>query len=814
MQSHLTRQVFRQILQNEPITHLQCYSRSILRRYRRQQPTLRLSKTSSRPLFGFSRKPPRELKPTDLDQGHEQLIELCNLLAIKARPPPAHKITKAFRDFFYAKADSKSPLEDHQFQHAITAFKHLQTHTGDGSAELTAEDLQTALKALTRRKPQQRPESRAELSRLLFEELRLREEKTSSNNDSIVYERLVLAPYVRILSQSGNTGKARELVEDHWKRSLKKDSVTLWYHLLRGFARESKEEEILRTIDLMRANEVAFDVDAHQALTLAYIRLGDLASTKRWYLQPIDNGATPSARLNVMVLKLCINEKDFQWGQGIFTKILDQNLDKDAWDVIFQWASAKGKGVDEVERMMKVMIETTAKSGNTIRPDIYTINELIDLANKMHDSYTAERYVALAHKWKIALNAQTWLLQLDYRINIGDLDGARHAYKDLQSYEVSGDKDVPFVNKLILALCSAKTQDYDAIMGLVEDLTERKARFDPATVSALCLLHLRRKELHDVIDLLQTHAFHYDIEERASVRDTFVDFCLDRDNSTALAWDAYTISRQIFTETERGTRTKLMNEFFARKRSDMATHVFGHMRQSPFPQKRPTADTYAQCLEGIAQQADTNSMEIVHNMLKLDSEVEPDTRLHNALMMAYSACGQYDRSLDFWDDIVYSREGPTYDSIRIALRACQLTPFGERRARDIWRRLQRFEIEINKEIYENYVAALAGQGLIVESAELLDKMEQEVGHKPDAVSLGVCYNASPGSVKKAQVEEWIKANYPSIWDELESMGRMRPRGRDEIFNVDSVARDAALASEAALKVDPEDDEEDEVEKWI
>ena len=51
-------------------------------------------------------------------------------------------------------------------------------------------------------------------------------------------------------------------------------------------------------------------------------------------------------------------------------------------------------------------------------------------------------------------------------------------------------------------------------------------------------------------------------------------------------------------------------------------------------------------------------------------------------------------------------------------------------------------------------------------------------------SLGVLYNASPGSVKKAQVEEWIKANYPSTWDELESMGRMRPRGRDEIFIVD------------------------------
>ena len=112
------------------------------------------------------------------------------------------------------------------------------------------------------------------------------------------------------------------------------------------------------------------------------------------------------------------------------------------------------------------------------------------------------------------------------------------------------------------------------------------------------------------------------------------------------------------------------------------------------------------------------------------------------------------------------------------------------------------------------------------------------------LSLGILYNASPGSVKKAQVEEWIKANYPGAWEELENMGRMRPSGRDEIFLVDryvdipkspywlfdhyrivieehvgwlltsaSLTREAALASEAALKTKLQDEEENEAEKW-
>lgn len=734
MQSNLTRHVFRQIICNEPISHLQFYRYSVLRRHRRRCLAPSLSKAPSRPFFGFSRKPHRESKTTDLDQGYQELIELANSLAVKARPPPTSTIATAFKKFFIAKVASKAPLEDHQMRYALVAYKHLQSKLDDEASWLSVEDLQTALKALIRRKDKHQPESRAELAGLIFEELRSRKEEIIGEDDSSAYQRFVLEPYVRILAQSGDADKARVLAEEYLESDPEKDSKALWHHILRGYARERNDEQILRSIDMMRARGIPFDIGAHQAVTFAYVREDDLVSTKRWYVHPIDGSEAPASRTSAMVLKLCANHKDFEWGQNIFTRILDQNPDKDSWDVIFQWAAAKGKGVDEIERMMTVMVETNMKAEDEARPDIYTMNGLIELANNMNDPYTAERFVGLAHKWRLPLNARTYVLQLDYRIKIGDLDGARRVYKDLQGHEISGDRDIPMVNKLILALCNASKQDPEAIMALVEDLTERKARFEPATVSALCILHLKRNELHDVIDLLQTHAFHYDLDERALVRDMLVGFCLDRSNSTASAWDAYTISRQIFDETDREIRTKLMNEFFARKRSDMATHVFGHMRQSPLGHKRPTTETYAQCIEGIAKNLDINSLEIVHNMLKLDLEVEPDTRLHNALMMAYLACGEPERSLEFWDNIVYSREGPTYDSICVALRACQRTPFGERRARDIWQRLQKFEIEVTKEIYAAYVAALAGQNLIAESMELLGKMEKEVGCAPDTVT--------------------------------------------------------------------------------
>ena len=365
------------------------------------------------------------------------------------------------------------------------------------------------------------------------------------------------------------------------------------------------------------------------------------------------------------------------------------------------------------------------------QPDVETINGLINVAIEANDPYTAERYMALAQKWKIPLNGRTFLLQFDYRMKNGDIDGARSAYTNLQAHERSEEEDIHILNKLIIALCEVKRPDYALIMRYAEDLTERNARFEPRTVSALCRIHLAQNELHDVLDLLQTHTFHYDMKERTSVREVFVEFCLDRSNSASQAWDVYSIAQEVFSEMDVNTRLSLMNEFFARKRSDMAIHVFGHLRQQPIKRGRPNAEAYTQCFEGIAKNKDYDSLEIVYNMLKLDSEVEPNTRVYNALMLAYIACGESYQGLEFWDDIQYSREGPTYSSICIALSACERSPHGDRHAREIWSKLQKFEIEVNKDIYDAYIGALAAHGLLKEALSLVSKMQDETGCSPD-----------------------------------------------------------------------------------
>ena len=736
MRSQLTRQVFRQILNNElHVHHRCCYGAHSYDHFRRI--TLRAPHHAlKRNLFGFSRKPPRETKEPDLDPGFGTMLELTKMLRMQTRPPPAAALAKAFSDFFWDRQKAPTPMEEYQTKNAMTTFKYLQGNYKEVAGfGLSTEDLQRALIALIYLPQVGESTAHNQLARLLFAEVRKRRDSSLDAQDPKgPFGQKDLLPFIHVLTLTGDSIDARNLLEEYWLSDLEQGGRSPWHRILKGFAKENNDGELFNTVAIMETHGVPFDAEAHQAVTFYYAQKGDVEAVKKWYKHPISRGGTPLDHTNEFVLKFCISHDELEWGNAILKSILAKTPSKKSWNVVFQWAAANGKGVDEIERMMHVMVRRNEERGSKARPDIETINCLVELANLENDPYTAERYITLGQKWNFQPNAQTYLLQLDYRLKVGDIAGARAAYSRLQAEDVPESQDVHLINKLIVALCTTRSQDYEAITSLVGDLNERKARFEPDTMAALSMLYLQREELHDLIDLLQTHTFHYGLEQRAAIRDVMVQFCLDRANSTSSVWDAYSILRAVFDETGIGIRTRLMNEFFARKRCDMACHVFGHMRQSTLKEQRPIGDTYVECLQGIARAGDLESLEMVHNMLKLDSEIEPNTRLYNALMLGHTACDMPYRSLDFWDDIVYSIEGPTYNSIQIAFQACGAIPFGDKPARGIWGRLKKFDIEITREIYVAYIGALAHQALFTEVVNLIDNMESETGCRPDALT--------------------------------------------------------------------------------
>ena len=711
------------------------------------------------------------------------MAKLNSQLAMGARPPPVEDIVQGFLAFFHDRNNTKLPVQAVQVQNAMGAFLHIQkTNTDVEGFGLSNADIRTALRTLQVMPQVDNDDGHSQLATILYEELERRRLAGSpaETHSRITPKGSVLArnlqPYIRALANSGRPEQALALVEQHYLTDLKDMGSGLWIVIIKAFIRKEQEDEVLRTVKLMKSFDQPLDFEIHKAIVTHYAWNDDLKSTKRWYTA-LDTG-TPTHFTQRVVLSLCIRKRDFKWGDTVLRNLIESpriagGKTRTDWGMILRWSAAKGKGVDEIERMMDIMIRRNKDLPEEERSsvDIVMINELVEDAMSRDDPYTAERYVALGQRWNLEPDARTYLLQLEYRLRVGDLDGARAAYKRLQAEDTSDNRDIPLINKLIVTLCN-KAQPYATIMAIVEDLSERQVHFEPSTVAALAQLHLRRGELEQVRTLLSTHIHDYTPSEDASIRDVFVNFILDRDNSEFQAWDAYTILSPTFPETTIQIRTRLMTEFFARGRSDMGTHVFGHMRQQLNRSSRPTVNTYAECFQGLARAGgDFENLQLVHNMLKVDTEIEPDTRLHNALMLAYIACGSAGRALNFWNEIAHSREGPTYSSIQIALRACEVAPFGERTARNIWSRLKRFDIQVTRDIYAAYIGALAGQGAMKECIQLIETAQSDAGFKPDSLMIGTFYNASRGLHNKDQVEAWAKKAYPDVWKELLALGK-------------------------------------------
>lgn len=671
--------------------------------------------------------------------GYQRMLDLSLMEKMQARPPPPEDLVKAWRRFFQYKCKKDESVNSLQAQHCLRLSKHLRALNSDEeNCGLGYDDYKIALGAL-RRLPKDHQGVNVELARHLH--MACLENPTSTEN-----QHSDLTAFVHILTKTGNSYEARDLVAEACSNHSSSPDLghhgkilNRWLMVHAGFAQEKNEIELLKSFQTAEQQGLVYSPNAQMILTTFYAARDDVEATRRWYNRPLEDdpdsgvkrSGRPAAPTIQAILRLCARKNELDWCKEVFVDLLEKSPTKRLWDVILQWAAGvMGKGVEDVERMIEVMIRRNADNPS-MRPDTETINGLVELAMSKNDSYLAERYLAVGSKFGIRPNAKTYILQMDYRARVNDLSGAQAAYDALQSEEVSRDEDLPAINLLIRALCTAKEDNYNRIVSILTDLEERKKRLEADTVAHLTRMYLQRDQTDDMIDMLQTETYHYALDERSRIIQTFISFCIDKDINNVRSWEAYTIMRQVFDETPTKLRTQMMNEYFSRGRCDMACHVFGHMRQHAILNRRPKLETYVQCFEGIARCEDRESLDMVHNMLKMDSSIEPNTKLYNSLMLAYTACDEASIALDLWDDITNTSEGPSYTSLEIVFWACGRKPFGDRKARDIWNKMRRMEIEVTGNVFASYVGALAGQGKFEEARDMVEGMERDLGLKLD-----------------------------------------------------------------------------------
>ncbi|KJR86726.1 complex I intermediate-associated protein [Sporothrix schenckii 1099-18] len=787
------------------------------------------STTSRRTFLGVLRsQAPREIKEQHVEPGYDVLLQFRASVAEDTRRPPHDDLVQAFRDFFAYKYQYGKRVNATQAQWFRRLYQYLrhegqdleqqqeQLYESDGCAhDLDLQDLRNAREALAK------PPSSAANTAAAHDHLEMCREIYTELRKRGAYTPLDFKRHIFILCQYGASVEAAELLTKYWlspqplspltARSVDQPAAEqarqaengkrsrrdkeLWVLVLQGLANEGREDALLAEAKAAEEAGLEYMPLFHEIMTTFYARQNNYAKTREWFEKPIAARRHATAQTYAELLAFSqrsdgnsLAEKQM-WVQATFQDLCDANPAKDVWDVIFQWAVVSlDKGVDEIRHMIATMEKHNANRPN-MSPDAATVNGLIRVAAAKGDVLLAERFVQLgaapesANGLDIAPDAQTFILQLDYRVNANDLSGAYASFMHLQSIDCPDEEDAPVINKYIRALCSSASasaattgniknvKNTQRIRDVLDIAEHRQVALEPATVVSLCMTFFGCDQQFEVIDVLSMHAMQYSVEERAIVRDAFVEYIVDRkQSSTARAWDAYSLLRQYFAETPPASRVRVMDGFFRRHRPDMACYVFGHMRGADDPAVRPTADLYVRCLEGLGRWPDETGLKMVHNMLKMDTRVQMDTRLYNALMLAYAASGDRSRALDFWHEIDGSVEGPSYATLAILFYVCEGLPFGDATARSVWAKMQRMEVDVPPDVFDAYSSSIAGQGHIDEVQKLISGMEKSVGYGPTLTTLGLACNALPGQDLQASFADWAAAEYPDIWEQVKKRG--------------------------------------------
>jgi len=748
-QSQLTRNVYRRLLAGHGLLRpcsdppgRRFYSQH---RPRQQQIPLLVRPPHRRAFFGaLFQKPPRQLKEPELDPGYDVLLKFRGMETENARPPPRDELVRGLTHFVRYKRRSNKSMNPTQAFLTTRLLRHLldSAPEGDGLVDDIGLPLLRDTFYVVRKAPRGKTEDHLELSKLLYNEIEWRKQAVpEGTEDAGKKPDNDLKQFVHALTKYGASLEALErftVYRESLPSASRPDEFTeqLWLLVLRGLAKEGREAELLQECQKATDAGVGYSPMIHELMVNFFATQDRVHETKEWFGKAIDANQLPTPEAYLDAIGLSQRNDQQGWCQSIFEDLIRSNPDKPLWDVAFQWAVlVMDKGVEDIKQMMAVMARG-GEGRNGHQPDATTIDCLIAAAIEKQDLYLAERFLSLGTELGIEPQAATYILQMDYRLDAGDFAGAHAIYQKLQNQEIKlrNSEDLPVLNKYLRLLCAVGKPDLERILDVTAQLELRRAALDPETVVALCMVFLRSDQQYDVIDTLSIHTVSLSLEERATVRKAFVEYCVDTKVSTARVWDAYSLLRQFFPETEQADRVRLMDAFFARRRPDMACHIFGHMRGHGNPAQRPTAEIYVRYLEGIGRHPDHGSLRTVHNMLKMDTTVEVGTRVRNALMLAYAAVEDPYTALEFWEQIAGSAEGPSYNSLAILFWACERLKVRDDTAKKVWRKMQRMELEVPPSVFWSYCGALAGQGELEEVKRLIEGMESSMGYPPSVMT--------------------------------------------------------------------------------
>ena len=460
------------------------------------------------------------------------------------------------------------------------------------------------------------------------------------------------------------------------------------------------------------------------------------------------------------------------------------------WDCTTQWMLFRGEplrliksrlyGQDEAldhESPTSVLSNTPVESSPALAaPSLHpneislTLNHLMNLALRLNKIAIAnEIYDEIFPAMGLSPTSATDELRLQALLQAHDARAAKSLYDDLrlEGYKFSSDVIV----RLIRELCQNDNPQPIEAQAVFFDLLDTREAPSEALSASFSMLTSFLLAAGDYPRLRQTLQ-DQNIDRVPNWRNVLSTIVLDRLSDPKTIWleqllPIYHIAQRWASDLiTLSHRHNLLHKLISHGRTDLGLELFHDMRHSDISQ--PTSETYLILLAGCAKTRDARTLEHVHNALRLDSSVEPDTDMFNALILAYNQSRLPEKALAIWEVLSQSAKLPDVETASLALAACVSLPrYGLIRAREIWTFMEENDIRPTSSSYAALLSVFASVGKWDGMIGLLERMDRE---QVNAMVLGTAYNEMRRD-RKPEVESWARANRPETWQYLENLSQ-------------------------------------------
>lgn len=771
MSSHLTRAVFRRIIQGRPIQPRNCLRRvriSALPPSGGYQVTNH-NATQRRFIFGFGdAKIPKGWSKSEqyLQEHFEVLQNTSKHLSEKIRTPAPPAIAKAIVSFFKECREAEIEVTDLHAKCVLDAWKYLES-IDEANLYLSDQDARMALEAMAASKyGRNSPKDWNPYHK--SEEVKLTPEDVADigsyaklaihlahliRGDSIEYDKSTTLHLVTCLASSGKLHESLESLLEGGVSAI--NDVAIWRPLLEKGGFEELEE-------FETTNKPTSDMAV--ILAQCYIRsiskFDGSHSLERYILKIIDTKVESVQDLTTVM--------ETAWTYQLpehdpIMKALDTKFDtlfsasQIPQEDIVQWSNIKlARELTKTNQTSSLdILLARFADGYDAYPDVRVVSYLLRSilpreslrANDSNALALVNSRIADVLDWT-ALNIkddhefQRDLELFYFWIEQGFITEAMECFDRLRNAEILSDQyALDFERaeeRIIQALCKSQKLD-ESQQDLVAETIESQAigrRWQPDTLAALLLNYLRQGSYDDLIAVLNENIPYYNITDRRQVINSIVEFAFDPSMSVDGSapnpnhtWNTYVMLMTTGLPVSRDVLTRFMKEFIHARFIGETVQVFSSMRMSLKKNVFPNESVYINIIRGLGAYGDLNSVQAIHNHLKLDTRVDPSSAIWTELLMAYAICEQPHYALTFWDQLFDFPERPTERSLLAALIACETSLRGALDLDRVWTDAIDAQIPITSEIFAAYIAALVAagksqeaKGEIIANAEKFDRV--------------------------------------------------------------------------------------------